>query len=160
MTATQETQAGATVVNRLTALPAWEAELVLSMRFWLDGAEGREKVWNSFAQTFGAAEGRTQLRLFEGLLSSLCNHARRPFVRHGRGCTCIGADEAVLLTLVREAAKGDIAEAAQIASLMVPAAQAELIALKSVELGRAMQQMTHRSPADPTAKRKPDRHLH
>jgi len=160
MTATQETQTGAAVVNSLTALPAWEAELVLSMRFWLDGTEGREQVWNSFAQSFGTTEGRAHLRLFEGLLSSLCSHARRPIVRHGLGCTCIGSDEAVLLTLVREATKGDIAEAALIASLLVPAAQAELIALKSAELGRAMQRMTRRMPSGPTTKRRPDRRLH
>ncbi len=142
MTGRGETESGAAVVGQLTNLPAWEAELILSLRFWMDGPEGRQQVWSSFSRCFGSIEGRRHLRLFEGLLGSLCGHARRPLVRHGPGCSCIGSDEAVFVTLVREAARGDIAEAALIASLMVPAGQAELIALRAAEVGQALQRMT------------------
>lgn len=146
MTGTRKTQTGSAVVGRLTNLPAWEVELLLSLRFWMDGPEGQVRVWTSFSRCFGTIEGRRHLRLFEGMLGSLCSHARRPLVRHGLGCNCIGSDEAIFLNLVREAAKGDIAEAALIASLMVPAGQAELIALKAAEVGQAMQRMTRRMP--------------
>ena len=106
MTAVAQT-VGASVVGRLTDIAPWEAELILSMRFWMDGPEGQAAVWNGFARTLGATEGRVALRGFERLLSDLCTFARRPLVRHGPGCTCIGSDEALLQTLVREAARGD-----------------------------------------------------
>jgi hypothetical protein len=158
MTGTVETQTGAAIVGRLANLPAWEAELILSLRFWMAGPEGQQQVWNSFSRCFGSIEGRRHLRLFEGLLGSLCGHARRPLVRHGLGCGCIGSDEAIFVNLVREAARGDIAEAALIASLMVPAGQAELIALRAAEVGQALQQMTRNLPlgvtqAGPLARR-------
>jgi len=160
MTGRNATQPGAAVVGQLTTIPEWEAEFILSLRFWMDGPEGQAKVWNSFARCFGAVEGRCQLRLFEGMLGRLCSNCRRPLVRHGLGCTCIGSDEAVVLTLVREAARGDIAEAALIASLMVPAGQAELIALKAAEVGQAMQRITGRTPAGAVPPRPASQRLH
>ncbi|WP_294620438.1 hypothetical protein [uncultured Roseovarius sp.] len=138
---------GADVVGKLTDIAPWEAELVMSIRFWMDSPQGQAEVWNGFARCFGAIEGRAEMRNFETLLTSLCTHARRPLVRHGLGCTCIGSDEAVLRTLVREAARGDLAEASMIASLLVPARHAEPIALMAARVGQAMQHMAKRTPA-------------
>ncbi|MGR3273442.1 hypothetical protein DU478_17065 [Thalassococcus profundi] len=145
MTAVAQT-VGASVVGRLTDIAPWEAELILSMRFWMDGPEGQAAVWNGFARTLGATEGRVALRGFERLLSDLCTFARRPLVRHGPGCTCIGSDEALLQTLVREAARGDHAEAVMIASLLVPARHAEPIAVLAARVGKAMRQVAQRAP--------------
>lgn len=137
---------GAAVVGRLTDLPPWEADLILSMRLWMQSPEGQAEVWNGFARCFGPAEGRAEMQQFESLLRSLCSNARRPLVRHALGCTCIGTDEAVLRMLVREAARGDLAEATLIASLLVPAGQAEQIALQSARVGRALQRMARHMP--------------
>ena len=52
MTAVAQT-VGASVVGRLTDIAPWEAELILSMRFWMDGPEGQAAVWNGFARTLG-----------------------------------------------------------------------------------------------------------
>lgn len=153
--------AGASVVGRLTDIAPWEAELIMSMRFWMDGPEGQAEVWNGFARFFGATEGRAEMRNFESLLSSLCTFARRPLVRHGLGCTCIGSDEAILQTLVREATRGDLAEAALIASLVVPARHAEPVALMAAQVGQAMQRMSKRTPYQPpTRTDAEDRILH
>lgn len=141
--------AGASVVGRLTDIAPWEAELIMSMRFWMDGPEGQAEVWNGFARFFGATAGRAEMRNFESLLSSLCTHARRPLIRHGLGCTCIGSDEAILQTLVREATHGDLAEAAMIASLIVPARHAEPVALMAAQVGQAMQRISKRTPYQP-----------
>lgn len=137
---------GSAVVGRLTNVPPWEAELILSMRLWMDSLEGQEKVGTGFARCFGTAGGRAEIRQFERLLTALCAYARRPLVRHGLGCDCIGSDEAVLQTLVREAARGDLAEAAMVASLLVPASQAEHVALMAAQVGLAMQCIARQSP--------------
>ncbi|MWB79076.1 hypothetical protein GLS40_13635 [Pseudooceanicola sp. 216_PA32_1] len=118
----------------------------MSIRFWMDGPEGRDEVWNGFARCFGATAGRAEMRSFESLLTSLCTFARRPLVRHGLGCTCIGSDEAILTTLAREAICGDLAEATMIASLLVPVRHAEPVALLAAQVGPAMQRMARRGP--------------
>ncbi|WP_306151309.1 hypothetical protein [Roseovarius sp. MMSF_3281] len=160
MTNAQHTP-GTSVVGKLTDIAPWEAELILSMRFWMDGPEGQAEVWGGFARCFGAAEGRAEMRGFESLFTSICTHARRPLVRHGLGCNCIGSDEAILRTLVREAARGDLAEAAMIASLLVPACNAEQIALLAAQVGRAMQRMAQRTPTQkPTRSQTGSRILH
>jgi len=148
--------AGASVVGRLTDIAPWEAELIMSMRFWMDSPEGQAEVWNGFARFFGATEGRAEMRSFESLLSILCTHARRPLVRHGLGCNWIGSDEAILQTLVREAARGDLAEAAMIASLIVPARHAEPVALMAAQVGQAMQRMSKRTSYQPLTRSDPE----
>lgn len=155
------TTPGASVVGNLTEIPPWEAELILSMRVWMDSPQGQAKVRDGFARCFGVVRGHAELHNFETLLSGLCNHARRPLVRHGLGCTCIGSDEAVLQTLVREAASGDLTEAALIASLVVPACYAEPIALMAAQVGQAMQCMARETPVpNPDPIRPDNRILH
>lgn len=160
MTGTTHTT-GASVVGQMTDIAPWEAELIMSVRFWMAGPDSQAEVWNGFAHSFGATEGLAELRNFECLLSDLCRFARRPLVRHGLGCTCIGSDEAILQTLVREAARGDLAEAAMIASLIVPARHAEPVALMAARVGQAMQRMVRRGPAASLPRHKrDDRTLH
>ena len=146
----REQPQGASSVGNLSDIASWEADLILSVRLWMDSPDGQAEVWNSFAQTLGPSEGREELRHFEMLLSTLCRFSRRPLVRHGLGCMCIGSDEAVLRTLVREAARGEIAEAAMIASLIVPAGQAERVALHAARVGQTLQRMSHSSRSRPS----------
>ena len=141
--------AGGSVVGRLGDAVPWEADLILAMRLWMDSPEGQAEVWNEFARCFGAEHGRAELRHFETLLTHLCTHARRPLVRHGLCCDCIGSDEAILQTLVREAVRGDLAEAALIASLILPACHAEPVALLAARVGQAMQRMARHLPPLP-----------
>ena len=101
------------------------------------------------------------MQQFETLLTCLCSHARRPLVRHGLGCDCIGSDEAVLQTLVREAARGDLAEASMIASLLVPASHAEMVAIYAAQVGQAMKEMSrHYKAAKTITPATDDRVLH
>lgn len=151
--------AGASVVGKMTDIAPWEAELIMSMRVWMQGPEGQAEVWNDFARCLGVTEGRAEMRTFESLLTSLCTYARRPLVRHGLGCTCIGSDEAILQTLVREATRGDLAEAAMIASLIVPARHAEPVALMAAQVGQAMQRMATRKPATRPIQPEPEERL-
>lgn len=87
---------GSTVVGSLKDIIPWQAEFILSLRLCLDSPEGRTKVLDGFSQCFGEVEGRAQMQLFEMFLTRLHGTARRPLVRHGLGCTCLGSDEAAL----------------------------------------------------------------
>ena len=137
---------GAAVVGSLCDVAPWEAELILTVRLWLSGPDGQVEVWNNFARLYGTAEARNEMRCLELLLGSLCTYGRRPLACHGFGCLCIGSDEAILRTLVDEAARGDLSEAALIASLMVPASHAEKVALMAARVGRMMQELTRFAP--------------
>ena len=141
---------GNAVVGRLTEVAPWEADLIMSMRLWMENADGQRDVWNSYARCYGSDEGHAKMQQFETLLTCLCSHARRPLVRHGLGCDCIGSDEAVLQTLVREAARGDLAEASMIASLLVPASHAEMVAIYAAQVGQAMKEMSRHYKAAKT----------
>jgi hypothetical protein len=137
---------GSAPVARLTAMPAWEAELVLTLRVWMEGPEGQAEVRAVFADCLGEEGGLTAFYQLEDLLCGMTARARRPLARHSRGCACVGSDEAVLVCLVREAVQGDLAEAALIASLLVPASAAEMVALRAAQVGQAMQRISDRAP--------------
>ncbi len=152
---------GASVVGQLTDLVSWEATLIMSMRLWMEGPDAQAEVWRDFARCFGTEKGREELRQFETFLSRLLSAARRPLVRHGLGCTCIGSDEAILRLMVREATRGDLAEAAMIASLIVPASLAEPIALMAARVGIAMRDIARHLPTAPVPNGPPQvRRLH
>lgn len=141
--------AGSTVVGQLTDIAPWEAKLILTIRLWMDSPDGQAEVWGQFARCFGTRQGRIELRQFETFLTRLLTCARRPLVRHGLGCSCIGSDEAILRTLVSEAERGDLAEAALIASLIAPAHHAEPLALMAARVGSAMKDITRHVPHVP-----------
>lgn len=134
--------AGNTVVGRLSDCPHWEADLVMAIRLWLEGADGQNRLWTAYARSFGSASGRSKLKQFEAMLRELLLHARRPLVRHGLTCDCIGSDEAIVQTIVREAVRGDLEEARMIASLIVPARHADMVATYAAEVGKTMKTMS------------------
>lgn len=140
------TSPGRMVVGRLTDLAPWEAGLILFLRAWMDGPAGQAEVWNGFARAFGGTEGRVHMHRFEALLVTLCDNARRPLMRHGGGCACLGSDEALFCTMVREAAGGDSAEAAAIAGLLVRARHADAVADLAAQVGAALRRMTWSLP--------------
>lgn len=91
---------GASVVGRLTDMSPREAELILSMRLWMDDPDGQAEVWNGVARSFVAAEAR-----------------------------------------------GVLAGATMIASLLLPTRHAELVARSAAQVGQAMQRMTRKAPS-------------
>lgn len=137
---------GSTVVGCLTDIVPWEADLILTVRLWMHGPSCQAEVWNGYARAFGSRDGHVEMRHLESLMTALRDHARRPLICHGLACLCIGSDEAVLQTLVREAARGDLAEASMIAGLVVRACHAEQIALMSAQVGHAIQRMPRGAP--------------
>ncbi|MEM6422009.1 MAG: hypothetical protein AAF698_05415, partial [Pseudomonadota bacterium] len=94
---------------------------------------------------FGAREGKRQLAAFETLIETLITHGRRPIMRHGIGCRCLGADECVLANLVGAAGQGDREEAALMAALLVRPGMATTVAAMAEEVGVVLRRMTLRS---------------
>ena len=132
---------GAAVVGQLTEVMPWEAELILNLRLWQDGATGQSQVWTAYANAFGAAKARVHMRSFERLLWMIETNMLRPLVRHGVACRCIGSDEAVFANMVRFASEGELHEASLIATLLVRPAHAEQVALLAGEVGAATREL-------------------
>lgn len=134
------------MVGHLAQVPAWEAEVIICIRLWMDGPDGQAQLRSAFAQCFGPEDWRGKWHQMETLFTIISVHARRHFICHGLTCSCIGSDEAVLQTLVREAARGDLAEAAMIAGLLVRASYAEPTALIAAQVGQILQRIAGLAP--------------
>ncbi|MGZ2257239.1 hypothetical protein ACVC7O_08010 [Roseobacter sp. A03A-229] len=150
MTPNAQNRGGASV-GVLMHLEPWEADLIVTLRLWCDSPEGQAKVWNEFAMTLPKGKAADEMRAFEQLVSVIASYAHRPLVRHGVGCACIGADEGVFAHLVRVACDGDLGEAAQVATLLVTAAQAERVAILAAQVGCARKSITRTRAAEQAA---------
>ncbi|WP_299962993.1 hypothetical protein [uncultured Roseobacter sp.] len=132
---------GGVSVGCLSALDPWEALLVRELRLWCEGPEGQATVWNGFALHLPQGTAAKEMRVFEDLIRTLSTFARRPLVRHGLQCDCLGADEAVFLQIVRAAAEGELGDAAMVSALVVLPAHAERVALMAGQVGLATQKI-------------------
>ncbi|WP_425045162.1 hypothetical protein [Primorskyibacter sp. S87] len=78
----------------------------------------------------------------EACLSQICqacmSHGRRPFVRHGVTCACLGADEACFAAMVHSASMGDREDATLFAALLVRPDMAPYLAGLAEQFGLAL----------------------
>lgn len=138
-------QRGAAPVAHLDELPPTEARLILALRHWCEGPEAQAELWNDIALEMGPARGRHWLSRFEELLSLVLNQGRRPMMRHGLGCRCVGADEAVFAHFVSLAATGEREEAMLVASLLIRADLAPIAVSLAQQLGLAGEAATRQA---------------
>ncbi|SFR18993.1 hypothetical protein [Poseidonocella sedimentorum] len=124
---------GAVPVGSLKALPQGEARLIRTLRMWCAGPDHQAEVWAEMCERLGGVRARQGLKQFEALVGLMIEHGRRPMMRHGVACDCVGADEAIFAHFVAAAASGDRDEAVLLASLLVRADLA-LHAVSSAEL--------------------------
>ncbi|WP_282606622.1 hypothetical protein [Pelagibius sp. Alg239-R121] len=92
---------------------AWMSELsdgqqlvVWSFRRWLSGKQSWSLVWNEFAVRFGAEPARPLLSSFVRLVDAIRSGARRVVHYHQPCCPCVGADEALLTSIIGAAQAG------------------------------------------------------
>lgn len=112
---------GGRPVGRLDALPPLPGLAVRALRRWCD--EGPMALARDLA-------GPEAADAFDALCRHCLAACRRPLMRHGAGCPCLGADEAVFARLVELAAEGAREEALWIACALVrPEAALSLLAL-------------------------------
>lgn len=148
---------GGATVGDLHAIEGDRALAILMYRDWFDGTDGRERVASVFDQALGS-EGDHALATWTTLMTELVVHARRPLIRHGLSCRCIGADEAVFAQILALAMAGEREEALMILSLLIPADRS-LPALHAAErcgcnLRRCALRFASAIPADSTLHRK------
>ncbi|MDK3074249.1 hypothetical protein QO034_14110 [Sedimentitalea sp. JM2-8] len=132
---------GGAAVGVLDDLGPTEMAAVLYLRLWCDGAQAQQRVWNDFAGALGAGHGRTALNSLESLCRLCADHGRRPLMRHGVKCRCLGADEACFANFVAAAADGDTEDAMLLATLLVRADIAPCLLDAARSLGLALRRL-------------------
>lgn len=135
---------GASPVGKIAHLPATEAWWVRALRLWCDGADGQAALRDQLANQLGDEAAETFFARFTDLVALLLRHGRRPLMRHGLGCECVGADEAVFALFCAQAV-GDREEAMMIACLLVRADVAPI----AVSLAQTLGLDLMRAPARP-----------
>lgn len=152
---------GSATIATLDALPPAQGVAVRMLRDWCEGPQTQAAVWNAFAALLGPAAGRAAVADLEGLVRLLVGEGRRPLMRHGRACGCVGADEAFFATLVSVAALHEREDAMMIAALILPASRAGCAADLARRLGLAIAQLCGAAvPAPPPARPAPGLRLH
>ncbi len=147
MTSAVEKRGGAPV-GMLTDLDSVAAASVIYLRMWCNGPETQVDVWNDLAKALGSQRGRKALETFEDLCGLCARHGRRPLMRHSVQCKCIGADEACFANFIATAADGERDDAMLMATLLVRADVAPIIASLATDFGLALKQMNLAAPRE------------
>lgn len=134
MTPDQHAHGGAAVAV-LNQMQAWEANLVLNLRLWCEGPSGQQQVWNEYRAALKSTDAHLECHAFETLVRTIVSAAHRPMIRHHVGCSCVGADEAVFVNLIRFASEGHLNDAALVATLLIGPARAEHVAVLAGQVG-------------------------
>lgn len=138
---------GGATVGSLSALPALEAEAVLCLRHWFSGPEARRHMRAQLTASLGGTGAEDAVNHFRQLCQLCLSHGRRPLVRHGLHCDCLGADENVFANLIAAAAEGEHADAMMLATLIVAPRMAPGLMSAATEFGQALKQATaHQMP--------------
>lgn len=151
---------GGAAVGRLADLTPLEAGAVMYLRLWGEGSGGRADAASDFDIALGADRGRAAMLTLDRLCSLCAHHGRRPLIRHGLGCGCLGADENCFAQMIAAAAEGAREDAMMMASLIVRPDYAPALASLSEELGLALRRMTSVTPVPTTGHHAPPAVLH
>ncbi|MEM8578869.1 MAG: hypothetical protein AAGF60_13535 [Pseudomonadota bacterium] len=126
---------GAAALAQLDALPAWEAGFVRHVRMWSGGAVGAAQVMQDYGARLPEGSALQANQALGQFLAALSQAALRPLVLRTQACRCAGADECVVLHIVRTASDGQLTDAAMVAALVARPAEAERLALMAGEVG-------------------------
>jgi hypothetical protein len=137
---------GGASVGLLTDLPPLEAGAVRYLRHWFGGAEARADLHQAFCAHLGEDLADCAFEAFGQLCDFCVTHGRRPLVRHGMSCSCLGADENCFANMLAAATMGEEEDAALLASLIVLPQQAQTLSSLAAQTGILLQHIT---PAQP-----------
>lgn len=132
---------GGVTVGTLSELPPLEAGAVIYLRHWFSGSETRAQMRRDFEVNFGPEMAESAFEAFGYLCNFCAAHGRRPLVRHGMTCNCLGADENCFANLLASAAEGQKDDAHVLASLIVTPRKAPELAKLASDCGLLMQQI-------------------
>lgn len=142
---------GAAPVGYVSDLAPVEAHAVLTLRRWCDGPAEQARVRAAFADALGVEGGQSAVQSFETLCTLCVSHGRRPLMRHGVACHCLGADEACFAVFVGYASDGAREDALLMASMLVHPAFAPSLVGCAETFGLALRRMALKS-CEPTPK--------
>ncbi|WP_010142099.1 hypothetical protein [Oceanicola sp. S124] len=146
---------GAEPVARITALPFQEALLIGALRARAAGPEAQRQFSTELADLMGASRAAEAEAALDGFLEVTLRHARRPLMRHGLTCACVGADEAVLAHLMTISTSGEREDAMLMACLLVRPDMAPAVVSQARTLGfvllRGAPVGTHAAPGGTSA---------
>lgn len=151
---------GGATVGRLSDLSPVEAGAVMYLRLWGDGMQTRMDAAQDFQIALGTDQGRAAMLTLDRLCSLCAHHGRRPLIRHGLGCACLGADENCFAQMIAAASEGAREDAMMMASLIVRPDFAPALAALSEELGLALRRMTVSIPMPTSRHQNPTATLH
>jgi len=137
MTAMPVPRGGETIAS-LRSMEPWQSELIVLLRTWCSGPEGPSDVMDKLRVNLSHSEAVDAYRAAGRLLQKVSETTYRPLVRHGISCPCVGADEALLVHLVRLASDGQLQDAALMAGLLSGPSHAEHIGILAGELGEIL----------------------
>ena len=150
----QSSHRGGATVGVLSELPPIEATAVRHLRQWFDSPETRLEMRDDVISHLGPELTNVALQTF-GQLCMLCvQHGRRPLIRHGVQCACLGADENCFANMIAAAADGQVDDTMLFVSLIVRPSMARALLPLASEFGFLLRQMTSAMP--PPLPRRPD----
>lgn len=156
---TRPSRGGATV-GRLSDLSPIEAGAVMYLRLWNESTQARSDAASDFEIALGLEQGCAAMLTLDRLCGLCANHGRRPLIRHGLGCSCLGADENCFAQMIAAASEGAREDAMMMASLIVRPDYAPALASLSEELGMVLRRMTASVPLPTTGHQSPSAVLH
>ncbi len=137
---------GGAPVAHLADLGAVAAAAVLHLRAWGDG--DLAAIAQDFARGLGRGAGACAATDFDQLCGLIARHGRRPLMRHGRNCSCVGADEACFAAFVATAAEGCREDALLMAMLIVRPDMAPGLVALGQQVGLALRRMALHAAGD------------
>ena len=143
MTGTQaHTRRGGAPVGYIDELGAVGAGAVKYLRMWSDGPEAQAIADRNFALLLGPQQGPVTTRALDQLMQICARYGRRPLMRHGQTCKCLGGDESCFATFVSTACDGDREDALLIAMNIVRADMAPQLADLAQTFGLALKRIS------------------
>lgn len=139
---------GGAPVAHLADLDPVAAAAVLQLRAWGDG-DGAA-ILRDFLRALGPGAGGRAAADLDQLCGLIARHGRRPLMRHGRSCRCVGADEACFATFVATAAEGAREDALLVAMLLVRPDFAPCLVGLAQQVGLALRRMALRGAVPDT----------
>jgi len=132
---------GGAPVGYLSELGPVEAGAVLYLRLWCEGESNRLQVLRDFQTALGDQNGEKAVRSFHSLCSLCVHHGRRPLMRHGVSCNCLGADESCFANFIGYATDGENEDALMMATTIVEAGMAPMLVSLAKDFGLALRRM-------------------
>ncbi|MCH2077541.1 MAG: hypothetical protein MK180_11820 [Rhodobacteraceae bacterium] len=132
---------GGAPVGLLSELDCVEAGAVIYLRLWSEGPDEQAMVCQEFDALLGYEKGRNATESFGKLCEICARHCRRPLLRHGLNCKCLGADEACFANFVGYATDGEREDAFLLAATMVRPNMASALVTLAQDFGLALKSM-------------------